>query len=180
MFPWQYTVYTWSEVTDILLHANIKKKKKDNLKQCGIRPFCVKCLCLCWVSRTEGAETPPFLQEISSLPPFPMCRMHMQGCQQREKGCHHSGCSKRSEHHLCLGSPCPPLPGGGGDDTEQTQDAVWSVCVPWRAPSLGHSPCCKGLLKNPSILCPEVRLCSYYVHWETNLPSIPEGNTLFF
>ena len=115
-------------------------KKKDNLKQCGIRPFCVKCPCLCWVSRTEGAETPPFLQEISSLPPFLMCRMHTQGCRQREKGCHHSGCSKRSEHHLCLGSPCPPLPGGGGDDTEQTQGRCVVCLCPLKSTELRTLP----------------------------------------
>lgn len=102
---------------------------KDNLNQCGIRPFCVKCLCLCWLSRTEGAEMQPFLQETSSLPPFHMCRVHTQGCRGTEKGCHHSGCSMWSEQHLCLGSPCPPLPGGGGDDTELTWGTLCGLSV---------------------------------------------------
>ena len=33
-------------------------------------------------------------------------------------------------NNLCLGSPCPPLPGGGGDDTEQTWGTLCGLSVP--------------------------------------------------
>ena len=112
-----------------LLCANIFFLK-DNLNQCGIRPFCVKCLCLWWLSRTEGAEMQPFLQETSSLPPFHMCRVHTQGCQGRER------MSPLRVQHVVWATPVPgiPLPSTSRWwrwwHRADLGDAVWSVCAP--------------------------------------------------
>ena len=116
----------------------MKKKKKDNLKHCEMRPFCVKCLCLGWLSRTEGAEMPPFSQETSGPHRFIFAEC-IGKAAGGEKGCQRSGAAPRLSLTCAWAPPAPHFQAVG----VLIPDAVRSVCAPWGAPSFAHSPRCK-------------------------------------
>ena len=71
-----------------------------------MRPFCVKCLCLGWLPRTEGAEMPPFSQETSGPHRFIFAEC-IGKAAGGEKGCQRSGAARRLSL-TCAWLPLPP------------------------------------------------------------------------
>ena len=84
---------------------------------------------------------------------------------------------RQHERSVQLGFPCPLIPRREVILNVDPGDAVHMVCVTLKKTKETPSVL-RGLLTILSILCPRGKLYLYYAHQETNLSSVPEGNTM--